>query len=632
MATDTQIRRLWWNQPKGSAVAQALTAEATYIETNSMPRRWRSYVYFRTMSGRPVCNQLAFSMARRPTNFQNYYGGYEFAPVRAGFSGMLGDIYVNRVLIHKTYLNFIPERGDFTQRQTGLDIEDWTEGMFEGLKFWDEYKQMGLNALWYGTGFLKFYIEAGGLKVKSIHPDELLFSNEDEKNPTSVIQRVWASREDTMALYGKDEASKKAISNAESFAAFYFGPGQLQTEDVIPILEAWRVKRVDGSPGRHVLVVGDHCIQDEEFLDAELPFEKFPFHEIPDSVYGQGLAELTLQYSEWIDEIWNVMYESDARSGLGKWLVEENSNVNDQALGDTNAGVVKYAGKEPKYVAHEPLGQWSNQRLQMLIDMGSRRVHVSQNAIAGEVPKALTSAPALEKWSNIDDSNFGEMIGRLEEVVKRSGYQLIRLAKKVKPSFTRPGRTKEIIDWDALKIKDGQPLDLTAFNVGRLGQTVAGRVQALKDMLGAGDIDRRLYNKYLQVPDNSQLLDELNAPTESVSKCLDQLVLKDKYRPPSPYMDLDFAKQSVEARILLEEDMGTPEKVLDRLRMWRAAAVELLAQRNTPPAPPAGAPANDNASAPVTGLQLPAAAPNVPVGTSAGIPGAPIPIPATAAA
>jgi hypothetical protein len=498
----TETRRIWYNRPKGKETAAAITAEATLIEEQSIPRRWRSYTFWRTMTGRPVNSQLAFSMSRRPSNFQSWYGGYQFNPVRAGLSGTLGDIYVNRVFVHRTFLSMVPERGDFSQRQTGLQMEDWIEGMFETLRFWDEFKQCCIDALYYGTGFLKFYSEDEGekkpcLKVRAVNPDELLWSNEDLPlaHQTSVIQRVWTSKEELLAKYKDDPEAVKAISKAESFPCFFFGPGQLQTADVVPLLEGWRVKRKDGKPGRHVLAIAEACLLDEKFDDERLPFETFQFHEIPSCIYGQGLAELTLQFSEWVDELWNTHYDADARSGKGKWLKEENSAVNEQALGDTQAAVVTYAGVKPEYVAYEPLGQWANQRMEMLYTKAAERVHVSFGAINGETPKALNSAVALERWAQIDDSNYAEMIGRLEDLVKRSGYQLINLAKKVKPSFTRMGRTKELIDWSKLRITDGTPVDLTAFNTGRLGQTIAGKVQQLKDMLADGDIDRRLFNK-----------------------------------------------------------------------------------------------------------------------------------------
>ena len=621
---------LWWLAPKkdesdpnGAKLARTMTQVATDRETANMPRRWNSYRFFRCMTGRPQFASFAYAMARRPSNFMSFYGQAEFQPMKAGFSGGLGDVYVNRLFAHTTFVEFVPEKGDFTQRQLAEELTPWCEDEFETSGFWEAYGQMGLDALYYGTGFIKF---CKGLKkhgkCESTNPDELLFANEDEPNPQEVIQRVWTTKEDALTKHGKTQEARDAIMKAQSaYPAFYFGPGTLNTENIIALLEGWSLPNSKGEPGRHVLCIGEYTLVDEPWTDPELPFERFAFHELPSSIYGQGLAELTLQFSEWIDEILQTMQESDIRSGTGKWLLEENSNVNVDALGDTNAAAVTYLGKEPKFITPDPINRYALDRLQMLVDMGMKRVHVSVNAVTGEVPKALTSAIAVERWAQIDDANFAEMIGRLEKVVVRSSYQLLRLAKRQKPSTKRPGRDKQIIDWDRLQIDGDRPIMMDGFNVGRLGQTVAGKTQQLEKMVADGGITRQVYNKYLQVPDIDNLMDEINAPVEGVSRMLENLIMGGKYIPPSPFFDLGYAKQAVEARIILEGNEGTPEDVLDRLRMWRSAVIALKIQQTTPDA----APGPVNAAA--TGITPPTTAPGAPTGTAGGIPGPQIPIP-----
>ncbi len=619
----------WWlagqkgeDDEGGVEVANALNRVAAQQEIADIPRRFRNLTYYRHFTGRPTVGSYAFGMARRPATFISYYGDSEFTPPRFNLIGTVADVYVNRLLSHKVYVTMLPD--EFGQRQVAKDLEGWVEAGFIETAFWDAYKAMGIDALCYGSGFLKWSESlAGGVQVEAVAPDELLFPNYDDPHPNTVIQRVWADREDIYDRYGlKDEAAAGAILKAQSaYPAFSFGPGTLNTKNVIPLLEGWRLPHADGRPGRHVLCVGTgasaYTLVDEPWEDPELPFVRFDFDQVPSSCFGQGISELLLSINEEVDRLLAVIQESDLRAGVGKWLVDDASNVNVDALGDTVAAAVTYAtGTErPHYETPDPISKSALEHLDKLIALGMNRVHISAQAVAGELPKALQSAVALERYSQIDDQNFLEKTSRLEDVVLRSAYQMIRLGKKLKPSYTLPGRHgRQLIDWEALELEGTKPVGLQAYSTGRLGQSVAGKLQELNSMLAAGTITRELYNKYLQVPATDDLLDFVNAPVEGVDRLLDKLVLSDEYLPPVPFFNLDYAKQAAEARYIIESDRGTPQKQLDFLLQWRAAVIELATQQKV-------------AGSDFAGAALPAAAPGAPVGTEGTVPGKPVALP-----
>lgn len=608
-------------------VAAALTQVATKLETAAIPQRWRSYNHYRYWSGRDALSQYAYGMARRPTSMYTYYAGFEFTPLQYSVIRGGGDIYVNRLLAHRVFLTFIPERGNQQQRQLSQDIEAWIEGGFEELGFWEAFKQMGLDALIYGTGWLKWHIGSNKkITVSNVHPDELLWTNPDDRNPQSAIQRVWASKEDTLARWGTNPAARRAIIDAQTaFPAFWFGQGILNTDDVIPLLEGWRLPQVDGKPGRHVLVVGNYTLLDEEYTDPELPFIPMHLYELPSSIQGQGIPEMVLGLAEEINNRLLAMQESDTRASAGKWLVNENSNVNEQALNDAIAVVVKWGGPpghEPKYVTHPSISSDQIDHLNLEIDLAMRQMHISAQAVQGEIPKAISAAIAMEKYVQIEDSNFTEIIGRLEEAVKKSAYHMIRLGKRAKPDFRLPGRTSRLIKWDDVKILEGErtPIGLRAFSTGRLSQTVAGRTQVLDSLLAKASITRTTYNKYLQVPDTDGLLDYLNAPQESVDRQLDEMWRTGKYQPPLPFIDKDYAKAQAEARYCVEFNLGTEDEILDLFLMYRAAILDLIEQESTPDAPP---PAGQS-----FGGQLPASVVPTP-DTPSGLPAPAVPVPAT---
>lgn len=586
---------LWWlskkkgdedGDPNGTDLALNVKRVCTALETNSIPRRWRNYCYYRYFTGEPFSAQFAYGMARRPSNFIGYYGQFEFAPATYNLIGVTSDVYVNRLLSHKSFVTMIPEHGNYDQRQMSIDLEGWVEGGFDDTGYWQERLGMGINALCYGSGWIDWNKKDNGkLGPESIDPNEMLFPNYDDPNPKWFMRRKWVSREDMMDRYGKTPEAIAAITNAKSYPAFWFESTDLDCSDVIPLIYAQRANHVDNKPGRECLCIENYTIFDREYKDDEISPIRFDFHQKPSSCIGQGIPALLLEIQQAIDEYLDFTQESDKRAGMGKWLYSDASGVNIDALGDTIAAGVEYtAGTEkPTYVAPEPIGEYAIQRINLFIELGMKRVHISELAIQGEQPRALTSAIALERWSQIDDMNFLELIGRLEEVDRKSAIRLVKLGKQYQPSYTAVGRDRQIIDWKDLEIEDGVVKGIKAYNTGRFGQSVSAKLQELSALLAQGSIDRERYNKYLQVPDMGDLLDKVNAPMIGADKQIQKLLKKKSdYAPPLPFLNLTYAKQAVEAVYIIESDLGTPQDKLNNLLLWRAAVMEMIKERNTP--------------------------------------------------
>lgn len=600
----------WWKADKGQAVANHLLRVASAIETAQTQKRWRSLVFYRHLTGRPNCAQFAYGMARRPISAASYYSSFQFTPPTYNLIAACADVYINRLFRNHSFLSVVPDRGDFAMRQKSKVLEQWVEGAFDTTGFWELWPHMGIDALGYGSGWFKFAPDSSGTKpdVTVVHPDELLFRNEDEKKPKDVIHRVWANRDELLETYGDDKEKAAAIKNAQSaFPAFYYGNG-LDTSNVIPLLDGYRAK-VGTRPGRNVLAVGTCALVDEKYDSDMLPVEGFRFNELTGGLFGQGLAEILLRTNEEIDSLLADDAENIHRLGFPKWLVEANSGVNPDSLGDTSGAVVEYTYTKPELVAPPEMSKEHFEHVDRLIRFGMQRAHISESAVSGEKPSALQSAVALEKWSQIDDANYAEMGGRLEALLVRCGYQMIRLGKQLKPSVTLAGKRRQQIKWSDLKVSSGQPEYLRAFAMSRLPQTMAGLQELIDTMLARGTISKALHARLSQVPDIDGAMDLLNAPQDSVDGALDKIIETGEYIPPSPFMDLAYAKQACESRYLLEEDDGTPRDRLDLLLQYRAAVIDLDTQKNTPdtPAPSAAAFTGEqpDGAAPAVAKQVP---------------------------
>lgn len=593
------VSNAWWLEPRkgsegdecGTAVAHKITEVATRLETAYYQDRWRSLVYYRHFYGRPSSAQFAYGMAKRPTGWVSYYAGFEFQAPVYNLIATCADVYVNRLFRNKTFMEVIPERGAFAQRQASKGLTEWTDPELTQLGYWDLRTRMGLDSMTFGSGVLRFWPDFTNKNpsIKLVGKDELLLENPEEPNPQWIIQREWASRSDLLEVYKDNEDAVRAIRNAQSAqAAFFFGPGLLDVSNIIPVLGAWRLNHITGVKGRYCLIVGDYALCDDKFDSDCLPFEKFDFHTVSSSYFGQGLAEIMMECNSQVNEKLGDMAEVFRRLAWPRWLVEENSGVNDAALGDSPGVIVKYQITPPQLASPPTVNPEIPQHIDRLIRLGMARAHISERANQGEIPAGLRSAPALMKFAQIDDANFAEMAERLEAFDRRCAMQVIRLGIKLKPETNLPGYSKPLVRWDIVEkaFKD-RPVSLKSFGVNRLSQDPAGRQEKIDAMLANGEISKATHAKLSQTPDVDGELDMINAPQDSVDKMLDE-ILVDEYRPPMPFMDLVYAKSRVEQRWCLEYNRGTDRGKLDLLLLWRAAVIGLKQQLTTPDsAPPA---------------------------------------------
>jgi hypothetical protein len=587
-----KLSDLWWTaerkgkkDPTGKQLAQALNRSATRREVANIPMRARNWMYYREMTGRPALSTSVYGMAKRPPNFVNYYSGFNFSGVKSGFAATMADVFTNRLLGHQTYVSMIPTEGDAEQNAMAQEIEEGIDLSDDQLGYQTQRATMCTEAFWYGGAPMYFGDDGhGNPMLEAVNPDEMLYANLDDPKPYDVIRRVWAKRTELLDEFKGNAEVEQAILNAPSaYPAFYFGRGEPDCTDIIPLLCGWTRPLSKSTPGRYVKVIGDMTIIDTEWKYPH-PFEWWSFQELPGSIIGQGIAELLLQISQWIDGLLSRGVEADMRNGSGKWFVDENSNVNTDTLGNLDAAICTYLGKQPMWVTPEPVGQYWLSRLQFLMELGRSRVHVSEAAVKGEMPAGITAAVAIEKYAQIDDQNFLEKIGRLEEFDRRAAYQKIMLFKRLGTTF-KSGRRE--FDWKSVKLNANFRIDdLEAYNVGRLSQTVAGRIQIVEQMRANNRIDDKTYNKFMQTPDIPGLFSQLNAETDDIEKQLDALVKSDDYIPPTPYMDFPYAKKAVETRYAREEANGADQGALDRLAMWRSTILSFLKQSTTPDAPP----------------------------------------------
>lgn len=617
------------DDPRGSELARLVTQAAVNLETARFYQRYRNLVFFRHQTGRLTYATYCYSMAKRPSSASTFYQDLQFIAPQINLCGAFGDVYQNRVFSNQPFVTAVPIRGDFNARMRAKYLPQWIDGLDAETGFWEQAPKCGLDGWTYGTGWGWCEPDLAQKKVsfERVQDDELLWPNEDgELNEQPwVIRRVWVNRYTLVDYFRDDPEAVTAIRDAPPAYNGVDFLSKVDLADIIPYLKAYKLPNSDGKGGRQCIVVGNYTISDENYSLPVLPAFPLTFSEMNTGLKGQGGVEQICRTQQSINRLVESVDINMRRHGDSRWLVEANSQVNSDALGNDGRGggnIVKYVGTEPKLITPPVITEQIIQEIPRRIEWCATRVHVSAQAVNGTAPKSLQSAVALEKYDQITDVNFQAVSKRFESWIVALAYHKIRIGRLLKVPVTLSGRKRQIIKWDQVDIPENK-VGMQAYPMSRLPQTIAGRQEILDSQLANNEISRETHMRVSQVPDVDGEQDEANAPQESVQRKVDKMIETGDYTPPNPFADLAYAIKYAETRYTLEEEEDTPQDRLDLLLMFRAAAMDLQTQQNTPdqtapPIPgvpgatPPPQPGTPTATAPGFGVQTPAGAPVVP--------------------
>jgi len=604
VAEKTSLR--WFSQPTSKGAASSLYAAATSTELWSYNRRQLSLVCTRYMTDRTIPAVYGFAMSQRASSLAATLNNAIYSPPVFNVIATAADVLSTRIWKNRPFITVTPNNGDFKARQAAKNLGIYVDGLFEQLDFWNTVEQIGIDCMTTGTGIIK--VSEGldkQIKLTRVLESEVLISEEEAAygNPRSMIQRVFLNREDLASMYKDDPAALAAITKAAPvFAGFSYGSDP-DYNDIIPLIEGWRLPLADGSPGRHILAVGDYPLVDESFTKDDFPFVVIRYKQLSFSWFGQGLAEQLLPIQREICRLTDAISENTKRMAWPRVLVHTSAQMNPNSL--RGPGIVYWNGtQKPDFVSPTANSAEIYAYLESLIVRAFKRAGISEQAAGGVKPPGLDSGRALETWNQIDDARHIDLGQRLEGFVTRTAEKVIELASKLKPTVTTAGRTRQVIDWDEAKFVTNK-FAIKAFPISRLSQTESARQQQIDDWYANGVITKLQQLKLQQVPDTQGFIDLATASSNDIQDTLDTIVETQTYVPPDPAQDLKEALQEAQSRYLLEKTYKSPRKVLNLLIQFKQAVADLLDLNNTPAAPDATSPAN----AAGIGIQPPAVPP-----------------------
>jgi hypothetical protein len=245
---------------------------------------------------------------------------------------------------------------------------------------------------------------------------------------------------------------------------------------------------------------------------------------------------------------------------------------------------------KPEYEVASCVPQELYAQLQRLIDYGYQQCGVSSLQATSQKPAGLNSGEAIRSYDDISTDRFASLSRRYDNLFIDLAYAITDLAKDIAEregqyQTVYPGKNgvKKIDLPKASLLQD--PFVIQAFNASSLPREPAGRLQKVSEMITSGMITLKEGRRLLDFPDLNQAETLASAAEERVFQILDDIIEDGKYTEPDPFMDLQFAQQTVVEYINLYGSAKLEEEKMEQLRTF-FTQIQALVQAATPPPPP----------------------------------------------
>lgn len=500
-------------------------------------------------------------------------------------------------------------------------LDKFLYGEFLRNRVYDLGKQIFRDACVFGLGAAYVYVEEdeegadGGtgarVCVDRVFPDEIVVDQVEvvaTGRPRHIYRRRVLPAEVVAATYGVE--IKDLLEGSTGATYLDYRP---QGSSWIVLVDGWQLAH-GGLPGRYMCATPGVVLADEPWDYDWAPFVFYRWHMPLAGFYSPSVVEQALPYQIRLNEVCEVIRESQDLMARPRIFVQEGSRINPLELDNAVGRIIKYTGALPEPMvwaanATELLNERDRCWTQALAAFG-----ISQMASMATAPTSGTrfdSSKALREYNSVQDDRLADPAQRYERWYLDLAEQMVRCikasGKSPKTMWISGGKKArvETIEWDEIDLDDSAyVLQLEASSVYNM--TPAAQQDEIFTALAQGRIDEQEFKRLTSHPD----LDNQNSIAAAAAEDIDRVIelLEDgKYEAPTGVQDLIQGVQRVTLAYL---QLGKYDNVPDEVKLafidWLTAARAEL-ERGTEDAepPPMGmAPAQPGMEAPGTGTPL----------------------------
>jgi hypothetical protein len=529
--------------------------------------------------------------------------GMDFARIPKAGDGQVFNIcyslvntVLNRVTSFRTRAQFLPNGGDHLAKKAAQDMTTMSDAWAEEVNYQDEAAFAFRDMLTGDAGVLKVYEEDDKVRLGRFPVWEFMVERADgyHREPECLyhVRRVpVALAVRNLGLSGPAEL--RAQSNWD-----YLG-SNADTAGTVLVVEAWR----RGPKGRHVQLVGDYLVLDEEWEHDGFPvvIERFDWQ--PTGFWGRGgIAQLRDIQLE-ANELAVTLRESHRLTSSQVWIMEENQAAPSQL----NNAYVRRAtyqsgGDPPQVINPAPVHGEIYQYVKLLEDQGYKTWGVNPQIAQGTKPTGANSAVAQREAVEIQTDRLALLSQKWERMRVEAAKWWWRLTRDMarrtgeKPKWRgiARGQWREMVFGEL-----EQEFEITAYPSSIFGQSISGRFERASELIQQGWLTREEAMRSLDVPDLSPTIDIYLAYDYVMEKLVDDVLEKgmEGYQTPPPYVDrakmFEYAKRRYALAFIGEgnypkDNLKVLSKLIDAIEPKQPAnQVTDIAQA----APPAAAPA-----------------------------------------
>ena len=484
----------------------------------------------------------------------------------------------------------------YEQRRAAQRADEFIQGAFYSGRVWSDVAPDVLHdILRFGTGIATSWVEEGELVFERVRPWELLVDDVDgaERRPRTVYRVRWVDRALAAARW-PDEAATIEAAPAPSGDWALVDTGA--RTDVIVVVEGWHLPSGAGAgDGRHTLAVQGALIADEEWTESRFPFAVGRYQREPIGWYGRGVPDqlVGLQYD--INATLLTIRDCHRFAGM-QIFVERGSRVVKTHLGNEVGAIVEFDGRPPQFftpqTVHPEQYNWLATQYQRCFE----RAGVSQLASQAQIPAGLSGASgkALRTYVAEADSRFTAVLRDFEDWhcdLARVAIMALRHAGESVSVISRGKGSIREVRWREVKLEE--PYVVQVLPSSMLPQTVAGRLEAVRDLINDGladalKLDPETIQRLLNWPDLES--EGLTAGRDAVDEVISAMLDSGTPGVPDSTLDLNVCVAQGIRRyaILVRDGEDVDSERLALLRQWIDSARSMLEQAM--PEEPAAAP------------------------------------------
>lgn len=583
---DYRYKQPWYSCEESADAANTLDMYISSLKDS------RSYIYRRFRKAIELyenveCPNLLSWQFMTNTDID---GPYQYNIIES----IVDTIHAN-IITARTRPVFFTEGGDWESQQKSRDLTDFIGGLFHQNKVQESLSQrVCLDALVFGTGFLKVYEKNGKLKAERVFPYDIVMDEVEtalsSSTPRNLYQSRYVPRETVYAWYADDEERLRDLRTSPSSDLTSWSNASVGV-DIFHVVEAWHLPSGNDN-GRHMITCGTVVLLDEEWPNEWFPFVFLKYKERTKGWWGKGIPEILEGQQELINDLRDKMNAQVKGSAPFIW-VKPGAKLTESEISNRIWRVIE-TEDPPQYVASNSIPPDLMARYQQEVAESAQLVGVNALMLKSELPPGVQSGKAIRLLNDTGSQRLmafsrayqgfhielAELFLRYSDMLLESGIDLDVMHDA--GSYVKRMTYSDIrIDLDCFVIKPEATNFLSDTPSGRLSD-----VEALASIFPE-EMKPQLV-RLLDNPDIKSISGYLSADEDSISNACSSILRGEKTAgqvAPNPYLDLSLCIR-ISRRLLLDaQTQGAPIDRLLELENWMAMVKSLSDQLTSPTVP-----------------------------------------------